>query len=122
MSNKNILLTKIVIILSWNLFSEKIRGYKYRNLFLSKLFSFKEFATEGYQLWMIRKCTEEVIYQDSVKSGANGNVDTNEQKCMSSLIQLDFVKSALTINPCMVSISENICDVCYILFQWYPQR
>ncbi|XP_077293997.1 guanine nucleotide exchange factor subunit Rich [Arctopsyche grandis] len=38
-----------------------------------------EWCTEGYQLWMIRECKEISM----------------------SLIQLDFVKSALTVNPCM---------------------
>ncbi|XP_072379724.1 guanine nucleotide exchange factor subunit Rich [Diabrotica undecimpunctata] len=47
-----------------------------------------EFSTEGYQLWMVRK--------HSGNKDSEGNV-TNP----TSLIQLDFVKSALAINPCM---------------------
>ncbi|KAL1501674.1 hypothetical protein ABEB36_006962 [Hypothenemus hampei] len=47
-----------------------------------------DFATEGYQLWMIRENEWE---------NENGNKTDNE----STLVQLDFVKSALTINPCM---------------------
>ncbi|KAG5887614.1 hypothetical protein JTB14_002623 [Gonioctena quinquepunctata] len=50
-----------------------------------------EFATEGYQLWMVRR--------DVTKNNSNLNVETQEHN--TSLIQLDFVKSALTINPCM---------------------
>ncbi|KAJ8926000.1 hypothetical protein NQ315_009855 [Exocentrus adspersus] len=55
-----------------------------------------EFATEGYQLWMIRKHAEETSC-DREQCDTNGNIEANE----TSLIQLDFVKSALTINPCM---------------------
>lgn len=42
-----------------------------------------EFGVEGYQLWMIQK---ENNYSDNYKT---------------NLIQMDFVKSALTVNPCM---------------------
>lgn len=65
---------------------------------------------------MVRKHVEEVICQDNVKGDTNGNLDSNEQKCMTSLIQLDFVKSALTINPCMVSSSAMYLEY-HILFQ-----
>ncbi|XP_019759391.2 guanine nucleotide exchange factor subunit Rich isoform X1 [Dendroctonus ponderosae] len=50
-----------------------------------------DFATEGYQLWMIREnCNE-------APGVENGDISPAE----SSLIQLDFAKSAMTINPCM---------------------
>lgn len=39
--------------------------------------------------------------------------EENNLKC--SLIQLDFVKSPLTVNPCMVNIKINI----YIIFIFY---
>ncbi|XP_074042541.1 guanine nucleotide exchange factor subunit Rich isoform X2 [Leptinotarsa decemlineata] len=52
-----------------------------------------EFATEGYQLWMVRRNLD--------RSDANGNVSPSEDHCKTSLVQLDFVKSALTNNPCM---------------------
>lgn len=39
-----------------------------------------DWSAEGYQLWMVRRIEEET-----------------------ALIQLDFVKSALSVNPCMVS-------------------
>ena len=50
-----------------------------------------QFATEGYQLWMVN---EESSPENDEPS--NNNVSTT------SLLQLDFMKSALTINPCMV--------------------
>ncbi|CAG9862515.1 unnamed protein product [Phyllotreta striolata] len=43
-----------------------------------------EFSTEGYQLWMVRK----QFQKDSDKFNA-------------SLVQLELVKSALSVNPCM---------------------
>ncbi|XP_063921196.1 guanine nucleotide exchange factor subunit Rich-like isoform X2 [Zophobas morio] len=49
-----------------------------------------QFATEGYQLWMVN---EESSPENDEPS--NNNVSTT------SLLQLDFMKSALTINPCM---------------------
>ncbi|CAK9803891.1 Guanine nucleotide exchange factor subunit Rich [Anthophora plagiata] len=51
-----------------------------------------EWSAEGYQLWMLRESPDPSLTEE------NGNQDTN-LKC--SLIQLDFVKSPLTINPCM---------------------
>ncbi|CAG9764875.1 unnamed protein product [Ceutorhynchus assimilis] len=57
-----------------------------------------DFATEGYQLWMIRKIIETAtVPKLDNDNSENGNFLANE----SNLIQLDFVKSALTINPCM---------------------
>lgn len=63
----------------------------------------KDFSTEGYQLWMIRENTcvkqsEKLMDNDVCE---NGNVPLTH--ITSNLIQLDFVKSAMTINPCMVS-------------------
>lgn len=41
----------------------------------------QEWATEGYQLWMVK-----------VEGDSSSNI-----------LQLDFVKSPLSVNPCMVS-------------------
>ncbi|EFA06481.2 guanine nucleotide exchange factor subunit Rich [Tribolium castaneum] len=46
-----------------------------------------QFATEGYQLWMVHK---------EAKDG-----EVNSNGTCTNLLQLDFMKSALTINPCM---------------------
>ncbi|XP_030754447.1 guanine nucleotide exchange factor subunit Rich isoform X2 [Sitophilus oryzae] len=53
-----------------------------------------DFATEGYQLWMVRKSN---TYDSENRTVDNNNLSQNE----SDLILLDFAKSALTINPCM---------------------
>ena len=50
----------------------------------------QEWGLEGYQLWLVCSQTQE---DDS------GLYETINQ---SQLIQLQFVKSALTVNPCMV--------------------
>lgn len=61
-----------------------------------------EWSTEGYQLWMVHK---KYIQIDNERSKDDNEVvsttDNNTVNFKSSLIQLDFVKSALTINPCM---------------------
>lgn len=61
-----------------------------------------EFATEGYQLWMVNKFFNELPVEKQ-----NQNIDVDIDKFVTTnftnLIQLDFAKSALTINPCMVS-------------------
>lgn len=41
----------------------------------------QEWATEGYQLWMVKV----------------------EEESKTNLIQMDFVKSPLSVNPCMVN-------------------
>ncbi|XP_068967131.1 guanine nucleotide exchange factor subunit Rich [Bombus flavifrons] len=51
-----------------------------------------EWSAEGYQLWMLRESPTPSLVEE------NGIEEAN-LKC--SLIQLDFVKSPLTINPCM---------------------
>lgn len=60
-----------------------------------------EFATEGYQLWMVNKDSTEPTTD---KQNQNMSVDTDKSDPINctKLIQLDFAKSALTINPCMV--------------------
>lgn len=62
-----------------------------------------EFATEGYQLWMVNK-----FFNESPIEKQNQNIDVVIDKFVTTnftnLIQLDFAKSALTINPCMVSV------------------
>ncbi|KAF5272536.1 hypothetical protein FQA39_LY07860 [Lamprigera yunnana] len=62
-----------------------------------------EWATEGYQLWMIRKHTYRKSENKDTSSNSN---DANETRY--NVIQLDFVKSALTSNPCMVSHQSHL--------------
>lgn len=63
-----------------------------------------EFATEGYQLWMVNKKPKQQIFEDQ---NQNPGI-TNLEQSNTQLVQLDFAKSALTINPCMVSGSHLI--------------
>ncbi|GLH13764.1 Guanine nucleotide exchange factor subunit Rich [Gryllus bimaculatus] len=49
-----------------------------------------EWSAEGYQLWMVN-------HQPSKSDDENLSTEAGED----SVIQLDFVKSALTVNPCM---------------------
>lgn len=51
-----------------------------------------EWSAEGYQLWMLRESPGPSVTEE------NGNETFNLSR---SLIQLDFAKSPLTINPCM---------------------
>ncbi|XP_014479745.1 PREDICTED: guanine nucleotide exchange factor subunit Rich [Dinoponera quadriceps] len=52
-----------------------------------------EWSAEGYQLWMLRESPgPSVTEENGNEACSNGN---------RSLIQLDFAKSPLTINPCM---------------------
>ncbi|XP_033223995.1 guanine nucleotide exchange factor subunit Rich isoform X2 [Belonocnema kinseyi] len=50
-----------------------------------------EWSAEGYQLWMLRESPEPSMAEE------NGNEITNTH----TLIQMDFAKSPLTVNPCM---------------------
>ena len=52
----------------------------------------QEWSSEGYQLWMVKRHDP----------GGNGNMN-GECEIEDSVIQWGFVKSALTVNPCMVS-------------------
>ena len=54
----------------------------------------QEWGLEGYHLWLVCSQTQED------DSGLYETIDKSQ------LIQLQFVKSALTVNPCMVSDSE----------------
>ena len=56
----------------------------------------QEWGLEGYQLWLVSSQTEED------DSGLYETIDR------SHLIQLQFVKSALTVNPCMVSCGREM--------------
>lgn len=63
---------------------------------------YQEWSAEGYQLWMLRESPDPSLTEENGNGGPN-------LKC--SLIQLDFVKSPLTINPCMVNIESNcVCS------------
>lgn len=53
----------------------------------------QEWATEGYQLWMVKV----------------------EGESCSNLIQMDFIKSPLSVNPCMVSS----CLIIYLKTQYF---
>ncbi|XP_034939930.1 guanine nucleotide exchange factor subunit Rich [Chelonus insularis] len=52
-----------------------------------------EWSAEGYQLWMLRESPNLPLHNEE-----NGNELSKNER---SLIQLDFVKSPLTVNPCM---------------------
>nr|CAD7448327.1 unnamed protein product [Timema bartmani] len=61
-----------------------------------------EWSAEGYQLWMVRR------QPDHDPGGESGStIDT--------VVQLDFVKSALTVNPCedrlFVNLGDNLMKV-----------
>lgn len=56
-----------------------------------------EWGTEGYQLWMIRTSSKQRL-DNSIDRNSNTSINEDPAK---SLVQMDFVKSALTINPCM---------------------
>lgn len=56
-----------------------------------------EWGTEGYQLWMIRTTSKQNL-DNSKDSNLN---PSNSDDLVKNLVQMDFVKSALTINPCM---------------------
>ncbi|XP_053693851.1 guanine nucleotide exchange factor subunit Rich [Sabethes cyaneus] len=89
-----------------------------------------DWSTEGYQLFMVRQLNESILHTDagtglnqSGSSSSLGSVSPNTSACSvkevnesvhkptlkrsnsagmrTMLIQLDFVKSILTINPCM---------------------
>lgn len=65
---------------------------------------------EGYQLYMVR-------WQDKVVESQTNNTNVVRKPGVTSLLQLDFVKSLLTVNPYMVH--KNICnsnmdDILYI--------
>ncbi|XP_058057117.1 guanine nucleotide exchange factor subunit Rich isoform X1 [Anopheles bellator] len=59
-----------------------------------------DWSTEGYQLLMVRqKSVEEHNIVKTTKTIANASNESNTHTTV--LMQLDFVKSILTINPCM---------------------
>lgn len=65
-------------------------------MFLYCDFHWQEWGLEGYQLWVV--CQEE--------QSVNGFAETEEDNhSITNVMQLQFVKSALTVNPCVVCIS-----------------
>ncbi|XP_017769219.1 PREDICTED: guanine nucleotide exchange factor subunit Rich [Nicrophorus vespilloides] len=62
-----------------------------------------EWGTEGYQLWMVHKLYDKT--SNNEQKDTNGNDEAceidNEEANATNMIQMDFAKSALTINPCM---------------------
>ncbi|XP_075216315.1 guanine nucleotide exchange factor subunit Rich [Lycorma delicatula] len=73
-----------------------------------------EWSSEGYQLWMVKKniCndahnwnshknSDNNNYNNSTNINNNSNNNNNTEICEDSIIQLGFLKSALTVNPCM---------------------
>lgn len=64
-----------------------------------------EWSAEGYQLW--------IVNDSPICNNAGKMSNTN-------ILQMDFVKSALTVNPCMVSLfivklSLSIVN-CFIMY------
>lgn len=70
-----------------------------------------EFATEGYQLWMVNKSLKP---QQIEQQNQSNSVEFEKDQAENDLIQLEFAKSALTINPCMVCF--------YILSHFYMTK
>ncbi|XP_039276029.1 guanine nucleotide exchange factor subunit Rich [Nilaparvata lugens] len=68
-----------------------------------------EWSSEGYQLWMVKKggCGDNYVHNSNANNNNNCNSQNNSNSNINrnlnedSLIQLGFVKSALTVNPCM---------------------
>ncbi|RZF41581.1 hypothetical protein LSTR_LSTR000295 [Laodelphax striatellus] len=67
-----------------------------------------EWSSEGYQLWMVKKsgCGDNYVHNSNANnnysnSQSNSNSNFNRNSNEDSVIQLGFVKSALTVNPCM---------------------
>lgn len=62
-----------------------------------------EWGTEGYHLWLISQTepqgTENGETEENAKDKATKPVGKQRK-----LLQLQFVKSALTVNPCTVSL------------------
>jgi len=52
-----------------------------------------DWSAEGYQLWMVQK-------GHNIVDNENNSINNVQDD---KILQLDFVKSALTVNPCMVS-------------------
>lgn len=64
-----------------------------------------DWSIEGYQLVMVRHQNVVVVVQQS------GGVAGEEQRSVKTgVVVLDFVKSALTANPCMVSNGKQLTD------------
>lgn len=55
-----------------------------------------DWSTEGYQLFMVRRQIE--------KGPPAGDTEETTTTTRTSVVALDFVKSSMTINPCMVSV------------------
>uniref|UniRef100_A0A182LTL0 Protein RIC1 homolog n=1 Tax=Anopheles culicifacies TaxID=139723 RepID=A0A182LTL0_9DIPT len=60
-----------------------------------------DWSTEGYQLLMVRQSSEQSATQDSGTNEAAERSNVPISIPTTVLVQLDFVKSILTINPCM---------------------
>lgn len=60
----------------------------------------QEWSAEGYQLWMLHESPD-----DAALAEENGKEFSVKKQ---SLVQLEFVKSPLTVNPCMVIIRVKI--------------
>ena len=76
-----------------------------------------EWGLEGYHLWMVtrQKTPDDVDSNSSCHSECGDTTDnklTEENvKSTTNLLQFQFVKSALTVNPCAVSFSIMIAIV-----------
>lgn len=80
-----------------------------------------DWSTEGYQLLMVRKQKQHVVEESTTKVNdtempkkhllvstySNSSIQSNDNEVIedehfiTNLVQLDFVKSALAVNPCM---------------------
>lgn len=61
---------------------------------LLSLFYIQTWGSEGYHLWVI---------DGNSSSNMKPDRDANDVACQFGILQFHFIKSALTVNPCMVS-------------------
>lgn len=62
-----------------------------------------DWSAEGYQLWMVHK---------------SPTIEENRRN--DSILQMDFVKSALTVNPCMVGLQKQVkMYICYFKIKFW---
>lgn len=59
-----------------------------------------DWSTEGYHLFMLR---QQVVKKRDSDSSGMGSAEDVTPGIRSSMVVLDFVKSSMTANPCMVS-------------------
>lgn len=62
-------------------------------LLLLLFFYIQTWGSEGYHLWVI---------DGNSSSNMKPERDANNEACQFGILQFHFIKSALTVNPCMV--------------------